>query len=98
MSEFNRSLDARLEAHPHLKARVEELLGIVEDAAGEVQKADEAERRVIEALRQLGHELLQDWAAGQEVRQVETVCTSADGVKLHGKKKSAGTPRLEKSR
>lgn len=97
MSEFNSSLEARLNAHPYLRARIEELLGIVEDAEGDVQKADEAERRVIEELRQLGHELLTDWAAGQEVRQVEAVHTSADWVKAHGQKKSTGTPRLGNS-
>ena len=96
MSACNRSLDARLEAHPHLKVRIEELLGIVEDAEGEVQKADEAERRVIAALRQLGHDLLADWAAGQEVRQVAAVRLSAGALKHHGQKKSAGTPHLEK--
>jgi hypothetical protein len=96
MSEFNPRLEARLNAHPHLKARIEELLGIVENAEGDVQKADEAERRVIEELRHLGHELLTDWASGQERRQVEAVRTSADRIKLQGQKKSAGTRRLEK--
>lgn len=98
MSESKSSLEARLEAHPHLKGRIEDILGIVEDAEGDVQKADEAERRVIEELRQLGHELLTDWATGQEVRQVEAVRTSADRVKSQGQKKSAGIPRLGKSR
>lgn len=98
MTETKSSLEARLEAHPHLKARIEDILGIVEDAEGDVQKADEAERRVIEELRQLGHELLTDWATGQEVRQVEAVRTRAEPINHHGQKKSAGTPRLGKSR
>lgn len=98
MTASNSGLDARLEAHPHLKARIEELLRLVEDAAGEVKTADEAERRVIEGLRQLGHGLLTDWAAGQEVRQVEALRTSAGAIKSHGQKNSAGTRRLGKSR
>ncbi len=38
----------RLNRHPFLRARVESLLGVVEDAAGDGKKADAAERRMIE--------------------------------------------------
>jgi hypothetical protein len=34
------------------------LLGVVEDAEGGLEKADAAERRVIEELRQMGNEAL----------------------------------------
>lgn len=97
MSETESGLEARLSAHPHLKARIEELLVLVEASSGEVQQADEAERRVIEGLRQLGHELLTDWAVEQERRRVEAVGTSAEPLTAHGQKKSAGTPHLETS-
>ena len=52
----------RLNRHPHLRARVDRLLAVVEDAAGDCQKADAAERRVIDELRQMGHEALTAWA------------------------------------
>src|SRR5512135_3390387 len=48
----------RLNRHPLLRARVENLLGVVEDAAGGGEKADAAERRVIEERRQMGNEAL----------------------------------------
>jgi hypothetical protein len=48
----------RLNAHPVLRARVESLLGAVEDAGGDLAKADAAERRMIEDLRRLGNEAL----------------------------------------
>lgn len=38
------------------------LLEVVENAEGDVDRAADAERRVIEELRQLGQEALQGWA------------------------------------
>ena len=52
----------RLKRHPRWRARVESLLAVVENAAGDCKKADAAERRVIEALRQMGHDALTVWA------------------------------------
>ena len=51
-------LGERLNRHPQLRARVESLLAVVEDAEGDCEQADAAERRVIEELRQLGNEVL----------------------------------------
>ncbi len=45
-----------------LRARFESLLGVVEDAGGDLEKADAAERRVIEEVRQMGNEVLTAWA------------------------------------
>ena len=53
---------SRLNRHPVLKARLEALLAVVEEAGEDLVKADAAERRVIEELRQLGNELLTEWA------------------------------------
>ncbi len=52
----------RLNDHPVLRARFESLLGVVEDAGGDLEKADAAERRVIEEVRQMGNEVLTAWA------------------------------------
>lgn len=48
----------RLNGHPVLRARFESLLGVVEDAGGDLEKADAAERRGIEEVRQMGNEVL----------------------------------------
>ena len=58
----DRVLLERLNRHPHLRARLENLLAVVEDAAGDWETADAAERRVIEELRQMGNEVLTAWA------------------------------------
>lgn len=58
----DRELCERLNRHPQLRARVESLLAVVEDAAGDCAKADAAERRMIEELRQMGNEALTAWA------------------------------------
>jgi hypothetical protein len=52
----------RLNRHPLLRTRMESLLAVVEDAEGDGERADAAERRVIEELRQLGNEALTVWA------------------------------------
>jgi hypothetical protein len=44
----------RLNAHPHLRGRIESLVQVIEGAEGDLRKADEAERRVIEEVRRLG--------------------------------------------
>ena len=80
----------RLNRHPVLRARMESLLGVVEDAAGDLEKADAAERRVIEELRQMGHEALTAWAE----RGVEThavVAQAEPDWRPGGKKNSIGT-------
>lgn len=55
------SVAERLERHPALKARMERMLDVVENVRGDVQRADEAECRAIEELRQMGLEVMQDW-------------------------------------
>jgi hypothetical protein len=87
----------RIKRHPLLRARVESLLGVVEDAGGDLEKADAAERRVIEELRQMGNEVLTEWAQGGIDK-----CTAQareDGeIRSGGKKNSTGTRPSAKSR
>ncbi len=58
---IKRSLEERLREHPELRARFEQMLALVENAEGDCGRADEAELRVLEQVRGLGRELLQDW-------------------------------------
>ncbi len=62
----------RLQRYPDLQARFEELLKVVENASGDVVKADEAEERVFQEIRLLGRQALQTWAERKHARvQVE---------------------------
>ena len=56
------TLEKRLSRYPSLKNRIELIINIVEDSAGDCQKANEAEIRVIEELRQMGSEALHCWS------------------------------------
>lgn len=53
---------ARLQRHPDLQAKFDALLDVVENATGDANKADEAEQRVFEELRQMGQQAIQTWA------------------------------------
>jgi hypothetical protein len=68
-SQTSESFEDRLNAHPELRARFELLLSVVENAQGDLIRADAAEQRVIEEIRQLGQVALQDWASRQEQQQ-----------------------------
>lgn len=86
-----------LNRHPELKQRVRALADIAEDSDGDLVRADEAERRVIEEVRRIGQETLHSWAEGR-IAGGEQAQLQADGVRRAGKKNSAGTPRSEPSR
>ena len=66
-----RSLEERLKQYPELKAKIEAMLAIIENAGGDVEKAAEAERRIIEELRQMGNEVLHGWARRQQQKKEE---------------------------
>lgn len=80
----------RLNAHPALRTRIESLLGAVEAAGGDLAKADAAERRMIEELRQLGNEALTAWARNG-VARCEAEARGKPEGRGGGKKNSTGT-------
>lgn len=96
MSQEAEDLDlvARLRRHPKLFTRMEELLKVVENSAGDIKKAAEAEMRVIEEVRQMGHEALQSWASGQ-AEKAGCDASRREGVSSMGKKNLAGTAPSE---
>jgi uncharacterized protein YjiS (DUF1127 family) len=94
---MRQNLEERLRAHPGLYERINRLLEVVENAAGDVNKAAEAERRVIAELRQIGQEALQDWAVRRQ-QVVEQAAASIAGLSRKEKKDSIGTPATGKSR
>jgi hypothetical protein len=83
-------LITRLNQHPHLRERMETLLNIVENVAGDCTKADAAEQSVIEELRNLGNEALQCWAEQAVQKATATVRHQQPALQGNGKKKSGG--------
>ena len=80
----------RLNHHPALRDRLEALLNIVENVAGDCTKADAAEQAMIEELRKLGNTALQGWADQAVQTAVATVRQQQPALQGNGKKKSAG--------
>jgi hypothetical protein len=85
-------LAQRLEVHPALKKRVEELLAIAEGSMGneEILRADDAEECIIAAVRETGRTVLHQWAEQRASRTAEQVETRIRSAKKHIKKKSTG--------
>lgn len=92
-----RELAERLEEYPELKERFEGLLAVVENAEGDAVKADEAEERVTEELREIGQTALQSWAERKNKRVVAE-CDRRSDMAHKEKKRSTGTADMEESR
>lgn len=87
MTDHKNRIEERLNKHPQLKKRIEQLLEVVENANGDFQKANDAERRVIEELRKMGNEVLHDWASNREKQEYQKILSNKNGLTGNGKKK-----------
>jgi len=93
------NLEKRLEQHPQLQQRFESLLDAVEDANGDLDKANAVEERVILELQQMGREAIEHWAKVKEKSQTEEYLesnTDKGKIQNKGKKKYFGTQHSEK--
>jgi hypothetical protein len=84
----------RLEEHPHLRNRFEEILNVAE--SDDLITADEAEEKAIEEVRKLGQEILQEWAMKQHNKQIDQLIKNHPEAKKQGKKNSIGDQHLGK--
>jgi len=92
-----KSLEERLEAHPGLRERIERMVSVMENSSGDIEKANEAERRIFEELRQMGQAALTGWAERQHEKKVKEL-EAGGGVSRKGKKTFTGTAGLGKSK
>jgi hypothetical protein len=60
------TLDERFAHRPHLRRRLLAIADMIDQAVAEGCTAHEAEARAIEQIRQLGNEVLTDWAQKSE--------------------------------
>lgn len=86
----------KLQAHPGLKTRFEQIISIVENTRGNATLADDAEQQVIVEMRSLGHEVLQEWAEGQSKKVTDRVIEQKPSLRKHVKKNSNGIRHMEK--
>lgn len=83
-------LAQRIARHPALQERIEAILDIVESSGEDLKLADEAERQIIEPLRQLGHDALSGWAEQRAEAAAEQGMQEL-GWRPMGQKNSTGT-------
>jgi hypothetical protein len=87
----------RLQHHPDLQAEFESLLQIVENAEGDVVKADQAEELVAQRLQFLGQQAIQSWAKRKH-QKLEAESDARSDLRRKEKKDSTGTPATAKSK
>lgn len=90
------SLEERLSDNPELLKRFDEIAALVENAAGDVVRADDAELRAIQEVRLLGAEVMRGWASRQNSQVSKNFEDKTEDVHRNGKKNSTGIPRLGK--
>ena len=95
-SNEKQGLEERLKEYPELRAKIDAMLGIIENSGGDVEKAAEAESRIIEEMRQMGNEVLHGWARRQQQKKEDEFNAKA-GVNRKEKKLSTGTRGLGRS-
>lgn len=94
----SKSLEERLNRHPELRSKIESLLSVVENAEGDLVKANAAEQRVIEEIRQLGQAALQEWATRQNQEQTDEFIKGNPQAQRTRKKPSTGTVASDASK
>jgi len=87
----------RLSRHPEFRAKVGELLDIVDNKSGDANTADDAEDLIWEELRQMGQRAMQEWAERKQER-VEAESDKRKELSKKEKKGSTGTRRSGESR
>lgn len=72
MEQRLQTLVGLLAARPELLAKMEVIVGLASDTGveGPLDRADEVEGRVLEAVRQLGNQTMRQWAEAAQVRTV----------------------------
>jgi hypothetical protein len=90
------SWDAERREYPELKAKIRNLLGIIKNAGGDVEKASQAEQRIIEEMREMAMRVCTA-GRGTSSKKSRRSSTPSPGL-IARKKSSTGSPAWEKSR
>ncbi len=84
------ALLAFFQSHPRLRDSLASIMAAVGNVDGDLNEADAAEERLIQEMRLLGREAMQDWAS-KRVEATECAFRDQPGIHRHGKKNSTGT-------
>ncbi len=88
--EDNQKIMQALRDNPDLKACILEMLDITKDPTNQLNRGDDAEEAVIQAIRKTGATLLKEWAQ-RKSDKAEQEMQSQPGVRMHEKKRCCGT-------
>ena len=88
---------AFIKAHPCVRGRFGSIVSAIENSEGNLLEADAIEERLVEEMRLLGREAIQEWAENQ-VDLTEREIRQQPQMHRQGKKNSAGTRNSAKSR
>ncbi len=83
-----RSLEQRLAQRPAVLERLHQIADVLDQSVRDDSTADDAEIRVLGQLRQLGQELLGQWAQEANAHTQAQVPTQHPSAIRHGKKNS----------
>lgn len=86
----------RLKKHPELKARFEAILDVAEANIDGPDTADAVESRTLNEVRQLGNEVMTDWAKEKAKKSLNVCKSESSGARTYKKKLFVGIPALEK--
>ena len=81
------SLEARFASRPHVRTRLHAIADMMDQAIAEGATADEAEEMAVEQLRELGGDVLTDWAQQKQAESVEKAKARNPAAIGHIKKK-----------
>lgn len=84
-TERTKRLVEKLCAHPLLREQVEAILKLVHSDEGPIRKADEVEELLVQEIRKLGKNAMQEWAQGAEERSAAEL--QRDSPRAHCLKK-----------
>jgi len=83
----SKTLDERFASRPHTYRRLQEIADEMDQAIAKGATADEAEAMAIEQLRNLGGEMLTDWAEAKHQQALEQARAAQPQSIKHIKKK-----------
>lgn len=86
MTEKRLTLDERLKKHPPIRERVEAILDMTESKGNGPDTADFVEERAINKLRQLGEEIMREWAQNKVDKEVAAYKENHPQTHQHKKK------------